>query len=608
MKAIKKLLLGAFSVLTASACMLGVAGCGGDEPESQKCEHNVTHWSLYSYTGGENDCETAEFSGTCTICYTTVYKTGGEHKLREATTHEPTCEEEGYDLAQCSECQKEVKTNIVDALGHDEKEVVVEPTCTTDGYTEHGCTRCGLVKDNIKPMSGHNVVDGECTYCEKKESEGLMFDEIDGEYWVRWWGACTDEDLIIPATHEGKHVVGIKSIAFSSATGNPNYDNPFNLVHLTIPASIRVIEESAFADCYNMETVTFLGGGSGAVTLGGSVFAGCTNLKTVNFGKRISAIPENAFSNCKALTELTLPTGVTSIGESAFRSCEKLVSITLPDGLQTIEYQAFYECYDLKEVVIPDSVTDIGNAAFSNCGDLTSVTMGNSVKTIGGAAFYLCTELSDISIPESVTKIGGSIFQYTSVEYTVVENGVYYLDGWVIDADMDIVSGDYAIKEGTVGIADSAFYDGAWGVNTSLTGVTIPNTVKTIGNSAFMGCAGLTSLEIPSSVKLIGKSAFYDCNGLTNVTIGNTTIPSGTARSVVIDETAFSSCDNLTKVTIRNVVKSIGRHAFSSCAKLETVEYTGTIEEWNDVEKGALWLQNTLVTKIKCSDYIANIE
>ena len=486
---------------------------------------------------------------------------------------------------------------------------MVEPTCTTDGYTEHGCTRCGLVKDNIKPMSGHNVVDGECTYCEKKESEGLMFDEIDGEYWVRWWGACTDEDLIIPATHEGKPVVGIKSIAFSSATGNPNYDNPFNLVHLTIPASIRVIEESAFADCCNMETVTFLGGGSGTVTLGNSVFAGCTNLKTVNFGKRISAIPENAFSNCKALTELTLPTGVTSIGESAFRSCEKLVSITLPDGLQTIEYQVFSECDALAEIVIPDSVTDIGNSAFSSCGDLTSVTMGNNVKTIGSGAFRLCSELKDISIPESVTNIGVSIFEYTGVLSSEdIDNGVGYFDGWIIYADMDIVSGDYAIKEGTVGIADSAFNAGAWGVNTSLTSITIPNTVKTIGNTAFRGCAGLTSLEIPSSVKFIGNSAFNDCDGLTNVTIGNTTIPSGTARSVVIDETAFTSCDNLTKVTIRNVVKSIGRHAFSSCAKLETVEYTGTIEEWNDVEKGALWLQNTLVTKIKCSDYIANIE
>ena len=604
MKAIKKLLLGAFSVLTASACMLGVAGCGGDEPESQKCEHNVTHWSLYSYTGGENDCETAEFSGTCTICYTTVYKTGGEHKLREATTHEPTCEEEGYDLAQCSECQKEVKTNIVDALGHDEKEVVVEPTCTTDGYTEHGCTRCGLVKDNIKPMSGHNVVDGECTYCEKKESEGLMFDEIDGEYWVRWWGTCTDEDLIIPATHEGKPVVGIKSIAFSSATGNPNYDNPFNLVHLTIPASIRVIEESAFADCCNMETVTFLGGGNGTVTLGNSVFAGCTSLKTVKLTNRITEIPGGTFRNCKALTEFTLPANATAVGDTAFQYCENLASVTFNDGLQTIGYYAFSECDALTEIVIPNSVTELDSGVFSGCHNLTSVTMGNGVKTIGSGAFSYTWNLKEVSIPESVTKVGASIFQYSSVE-CAVENGVTYFDGWVIAMDDDTVSGECVIKEGTVGIADYALgssYD-----NTSLTGLIIPNTVKTIGDYAFWNCTGLTSLEIPSSVKLIGKMAFYGCDGLTSVTVGDTTsITSG--KTVVIGESAFSYCENLTKATIRNVVKSIEKWAFLGCAKLQTVEYTGMIEDWNDVETGEDWLQNTLVTEIKCSDYIADIK
>ncbi len=631
MNKIKKFLTATLSVLTAGVCMLGIASCGGGEGESQKCEeHTVAEW-YWDFTTGEKGCETATLRGPCTVCYQTVVKTGAEHDLDESTTttHEVTCEEDGYDEAVCKICGHTVKTNIVEALGHDEKEVVVEPTCTTDGYTEHGCTRCGLEKDNIKPMSGHNVVDGECTYCEKEESTGLRFEEIDGKYWVNWWMDCTDEDLIIPATHEDKPVVGIKRGAFSGADGNPNYSNPLNLKHVTIPASIKVVEEEAFLGCTNLETVTFLGEGNGTVTLGVSIFQNCTSLKTVKLTDRITEIPNSAFWNCKALTDITLPANATAIGDSAFMNCENLASVTFNDGLQTIEYRAFYECYDLKEVVLPDSVTDIGDAAFYSCRALTSVTMGNNVKTIGSSAFNSCGNLSDLSIPESVTKIGSGAFSGTELAF-VYADGLTYLDGWLLSGDVSW-SDSYEIAEGTVGIADYAFYPGALTVNTTLTSVTIPNTVKTIGKYAFSCCAGLTSLEIPSSVKLIGESAFRDCvgltsleipssvkligeyaffgcDGLTSVTVGDTTIPSGVARSVVIEEKAFSSCENLTKVTIRNVVKSIGQGAFYTCAKLETVEYTGTIEEWNEVEKGGAWVSGTLVTEVQCSGgYIGDI-
>ena len=75
---------------------------------------------------------------------------------------------------------------------------------------------------------------------------------------------------------------------------------------------------------------------------------------------------------------------------------------------------------------------------------------------------------------------------------------------------------------------------------TRLTSVTIGNSVRSIGKSAFSGCSGLTSVTIPNSVTSIGYDAFRDCSGLASVTIGNS------VRS--IGEEAFCDCSELLDV------------------------------------------------------------
>jgi hypothetical protein len=118
------------------------------------------------------------------------------------------------------------------------------------------------------------------------------------------------------------------------------------------------------------------------------------------------------------------------------------------------------------------------------------------------------------------------------------------------------------IPNSVTSIGNSAF----WGC-TGLTSVTIPNSVTSIGNSAFSGCTGLTSVSIPNSVTSIGTYAFYGCTGLASVTIGSGVTSIGTA--------AFSSCTGLASVTIGSGVTSIGGHAFSSCTSLTSVYFQG---------------------------------
>jgi len=98
---------------------------------------------------------------------------------------------------------------------------------------------------------------------------------------------------------------------------------------------------------------------------------------------------------------------------------------------------------------------------------------------------------------------------------------------------------------------------------TTLTSVTIGNSVTSIGINAFAFCSGLTSVTIGNSVTTIAAAAFYLCSVLTSVTIGNSVI--------TIGQNAFAQCAGLTSVTIPNSVTTIGQYAFNYCIRLTSV-------------------------------------
>ncbi|GAB6393364.1 MAG: leucine-rich repeat domain-containing protein [Treponematales bacterium] len=273
----------------------------------------------------------------------------------------------------------------------------------------------------------------------------------------------------------------------------------------------------------------------------------------------------------KYITAVILPNTLKSIGDYAFYGCGYLTSVTIPASVTSIGDYAFYGCTGLTSITIPASVTSIGNGAFSGCTGLTSITIPASVTSIGNGAFSGCASLSAITVDAANT----AFFVQDGVLYDKPATRVVAVPAKLAGA-VTIPSGVISVKgfNGTaitsVTIPDSVTSIGssAFSYCTKLTSVTIPASVTSIENYAFSGCAGLTSITIPDSVTSIGSGAFYSCTGLTSVTIG-----SGVTS---IGDSAFSWCTGLTSVTIPASVTRIGNMAFNGCTALTSVTFQGS--------------------------------
>ena len=206
---------------------------------------------------------------------------------------------------------------------------------------------------------------------------------LDGEEFItltKYMGKKTD--VVVPAELDGKTVTEIGEGCFAETA----------VVSVTVPDSILVIENNAFAKCAALTSVTLP---EQMLYMGYQVFSECTALKeitlpasgitefswgmfigagveTVTFREGIEVLPANFFLG-SSLKEITLPAGVKTLMQGAFGNCQNLTSVTLNSDLITIEAGAFLSSAALTEIVIPASVQNLTEFAFVGCEGLTQV-------------------------------------------------------------------------------------------------------------------------------------------------------------------------------------------------------------------------------------------
>ena len=334
------------------------------------------------------------------------------------------------------------------------------------------------------------------------------------------------------------------------------------LTSVTIPTTITSIGGAAFDNCTGITSVIF-----NAVRCGGS-FSGCSNLTSITFGDSVRVISSGICTGCTSLTSVHLGNSVDSIGSSAFSGCTGLTSLT-----------------------IPNSVTYINSSAFSSCTGLTSVTIPNSVSTINPHAF---DRVKNIIYHGSAT---GSPWGALTVN-GYVDNHLVYTDSTqtVLTACMGNPA-SVSIPVSVTSIGDYAFLD-----CNNLTSLTIPNAVTSIGMMAFGDCSSLasvifnadsctlishtvnylpfrgdsnlTSITFGDNVKQIPGRICRDCNSLTSVYIGNSVENIGGG--------AFTNCTGLTSITIPNSVTTIGDAAFSGCTGITSITIPDSVTTIGD--------------------------
>ncbi|BDC97143.1 leucine-rich repeat protein [Treponema saccharophilum] len=377
----------------------------------------------------------------------------------------------------------------------------------------------------------------------------------------------------------------------------------------------------------------------------------CLDKKTtsIKLDEGVTAISENAFKECASVLSIELPSTLTEIRKGAFDDCKNVEKIVSHSPLFPFNEKT-RKLYDAtgktKKVVLSilagkeeakkEKIAQVQNVSASAVLEsIMSEHKTNAQVVRDDKNAYLQIQTTDggielLLVDSKVSKwmqnlpalldLVATGADSIAIRKFAIERGLEDSSKKFISISKDgCVSWKKKTKpvylfipEGVTQIERNAFYrceslervvlgDGmkeidryAFEYCESLKSVVIPPSLKKIDGFAFAGCHSLEGLTIPNGVEIIESSAFASCRSLESLTI-----PSSVQN---IGYGAFSGCTGLKTLVIEKGVKIIESVAFHDCTSLSEITYTGTVAEWEKIEKGRRWNCEAPAQFVKCSD------
>ncbi len=434
-------------------------------------------------------------------------------------------------------------------------------------------------------------------------------------------------------------MTAIENDVFSGCTG---------LAEVNIPNSVITICSDAFEECTALREIRIP---DGVTTIGEGAFINCTALEKINIPDKLSVIRLKVFSGCTGLTEISIPESVTQVEDFAFEECINLRKISIPASIQNIGNAITKNCLNLQEIVyagtaeqwdkveigynndellnavmhfnnntsngqidnyeyknltdgtievtkyvgsdsvieIPaeiegKKITSIGQEAFRLCADITKVTIPDGVTNIGKQAFWRCAGLTEVTLPSSVVSIGYAAFcDCSSLREILIPDTVRSIEDHLFDGCGSLK--EVIIPDSVVSIGEAAFQ-----FCTNLGKIRMSDNVASIGELAFNGCEKLMEINLSYKIDCIERGVFWNCSSLEKISLPNDVTS--------IKGSAFISCYKLTQIRISKNLEKIESNAFFYCDRLEDVYYSGTEEQWNNIQidsKGNESLRNAQI-------------